>query len=128
MWPTSMRSSTRRAERPPFVIDRAGLQAHLEAAAAELEGVTIAQDGDGAVTWSADGTAFAHLTKAGVDLRLDPPIADAATRTPDAASSPRGPAWIRFHPRVLDPHAIDRLDAWVALARRRAAPERKGTE
>jgi hypothetical protein len=107
------------------VIDRAGIKAQLDAAAAELDGVEMASGGDGATTWSADGVAFAYLTKGGVELRLDPPIADAATRTPDTASSPRGPAWIRFHPRVLDAHAVDRLDAWFALARRRAAPAPK---
>ena len=53
----------------------------------------------------------------------DPPrrqIAAAAARTPDTAPSPRGPDWVRFNPRELDPHALDRLGAWLELAYRRA--------
>ena len=110
------------------MIDRTGIKARLDAAAAAMGGVETLPDADGVSTWSADGVAFAHLTNAAVELRLDPPIADAATRTPDTTSSPRGPAWVRFHPRVLDAHAADRLDAWFALARRRAAPAQKGEE
>jgi len=105
--------------------DRQSLAARLEAAAAQLPGVTSEADGD-IVSWAADGIRFAILTRGGVELRLDPPIADAATRTPDTDSSPRGPEWIRFNPRVLDAHANDRLDAWFALARRRAAPRPAG--
>jgi 2,4-dienoyl-CoA reductase-like NADH-dependent reductase (Old Yellow Enzyme family) len=81
--------------------------------------VETATTGDG-VAWSAGGVTFAQLTETGVELRLDPAIAAAASHTPDAELSPRGPEWIRFHPRTLDDHAIDRLEAWFALALRRA--------
>ena len=57
----------------------------------------------------------------GIELRLEPAIAAAAARTPDAAPSPRGPEWVRFNPRELDGHATDRLTAWFDLAYRRAA-------
>ena len=80
-----------------------------------------------ATTWLVDGVAFAVLAGDVVELRLDPPIADAATRTPDTDSSPRGPEWVRFRPRKLDQHALDRLDAWFALARRRAVTARGKT-
>lgn len=79
------------------------------------------QSEDGIVTWSRAGTAFAALGPAGIEIRLDRPIAAAATRTPDTAPSPRGPEWIRFSPRELDGHAVDRLRAWLELAYRRAA-------
>jgi hypothetical protein len=72
-------------------------------------------------TWSRGARPFAVLGPDGIELRLDPAIAAAATRTPDTAPSPRGPEWIRFNPRELDGHAVDRLTAWFDLAYRRAA-------
>jgi hypothetical protein len=75
---------------------------------------------DGAVTWTRGGREFASLRAGGVEIRLDPAVAAAAARTPDTAPSRRGPGWIRFSPRDLDPHAVDRLRAWLELAYRRA--------
>lgn len=75
----------------------------------------------GATTWSHRGKPFAVLGPTGIEIRLDPAIAAAATRTPDTAPSPRGPEWVRFSPRELDGHAVDRLEAWFELAYRRAA-------
>ncbi len=99
--------------------DRAGLAAVLEDLAPEL-GVAAATKDSDATAWSAGGVTFAKLTESGVELRLDPAIAAAASHTPDTDPSPRGPEWIQFHPRTLDGHAIDRLEAWFALAVRRA--------
>ena len=76
---------------------------------------------DGAVTWTRGTAAFAALGPDGIEIRLDRAVAAAATRTPDTAPSRRGPGWIRFNPQDLDPHAIDRLRAWLELAYRRAA-------
>ena len=78
------------------------------------------QSTDGTVTWTRAGREFAALGAGGVEIRLDRPIAAAATRTPDTAPSSRGPEWIRFNPRELDGHAVDRLRAWLELAYRRA--------
>ena len=75
---------------------------------------------DGAVIWTRGGREFASLGPSGIDIRLDRPIAAAASRTADVAPSRRGPEWIRFSPRELDPHALDRLRAWLELAYRRA--------
>lgn len=72
-------------------------------------------------TWSRGGTAFAVLSASGMEIRLEPAIAAAASRTPDTAPSPRGKEWVRFRPRELDAHAIDRLRAWFELAYRRSA-------
>jgi hypothetical protein len=74
----------------------------------------------GEVTWTRGSQPFAALGPAGVEIRLDRAIAAAATRTPDTAPSSRGPGWIRFNPRELDAHALDRLRAWLELAYRRA--------
>jgi hypothetical protein len=76
---------------------------------------------DGLVTWSVDDRAFAVLGPLGIEIRLDPAIAAAATRTPDTAPSPRGREWVRFSPHELDGHALDRLRAWLDLAYRRAS-------
>ena len=72
------------------------------------------------MTWSRGDAPFAALGPNGIEIRLDPPIAAAATRTPDTAPSSRGPDWIRFNPRSLDAHAMDRLRAWLELGYRRA--------
>jgi hypothetical protein len=77
---------------------------------------------NGIVTWSRTGREFAVLGPSGIELLLDPAVAAAVARTPDAAPSPRGSDWIRFNPRELDKHALDRLRAWLELAYRRAAP------
>jgi hypothetical protein len=80
-------------------------------------------NGDSAVTsWSVGKQVFAVLGPNGIELRLDPAIAAAATRTPDTGPSTRGPEWIRFNPRELDGHAVDRLTAWLDLGYRRASP------
>ena len=72
-------------------------------------------------TWSRSGQVFGVLGPDGIELRLEPAIAAAAARTPDAAPSPRGPEWVRFNPRELDGHATDRLSAWFDFAYRHAA-------
>lgn len=79
------------------------------------------ESADGTVTWSVGDHAFAALGQFGIEIRLDPPIAAAATRTPDVAPSLRGQEWIRFNPHELDGHALDRLRAWLELAYRRAS-------
>jgi hypothetical protein len=66
-----------------------------------------------------------------VELRLGEDIVDAAMRTPDTTPSERGGEWLRFRPRELDAHAIDRLKAWFLVAYRQAeksATRRAGTK
>ena len=86
---------------------------------ADLPGATRASEG-GATRWSAAGQLFAVLGPTGIEIRLEPAIAAAATRTPDTLPSPRGPEWVRFDPAEFDDHAADRLEAWLDLAYRRA--------
>jgi len=78
------------------------------------------QSVDGVITWSRAGTAFAALGPNGIEIRLDRPVAAAATRTPDTAPSSRGAEWVRFNPAELDGHVLDRLRAWLELGYRRA--------
>lgn len=75
---------------------------------------------EGVITWTRGGREFASLGPSGLEIRLEPAIASAATRTPETAPSQRGPEWVRFSPRDLDQHALDRLRAWLQLAYRRA--------
>jgi len=75
----------------------------------------------GSTTWSRGDIPFAVLGPRSVELRLDPAVAAAALRTPDTATSPRGPEWVRFVPPTLEGHDLDRLEAWFGLAYRRAA-------
>ncbi len=71
-------------------------------------------------SWSRGDVEFAMVGPFGVEIRLDRQVAAAAARTPDVALSARGPDWVRFNPRELDAHALDRLKAWLELAHRRA--------
>ena len=71
------------------------------AAAEGLAGVTASGD-EAMTTWSAGGHAFASLAGDWAEFRLEPAIARAALRTPDASDSPRGPGWVSFAPAVLD--------------------------
>ena len=94
------------------------------AAATGLTGATAEAGADGSLTWSRAGRAFAVLSADGssAEFALDPAVADAAARTPDVASSPRGGGWIVFSPADLDDHAADRAVAWFASAYRRTGP------
>ncbi|HET9680704.1 MAG TPA: hypothetical protein VFP19_01605 [Candidatus Limnocylindrales bacterium] len=79
----------------------------------------------GAVTWSVGARPVAILAAGVIELRLDPAVARAATRTPDTTPSPRGQEWVRFAPPTLDGPADDRLEAWFRFARRRAGEARQ---
>lgn len=112
--PTSRPSSNPRRR-----VVNASLPAHVAEVVVDLP-ESRSQSVDGVVTWNRAGEAFAVLGPNGIEIRLDPPIAEAAARTPDTAPSPRGADWIRFNPQELDGHALDRLRAWLELAYRRA--------
>jgi len=95
----------------------------LAAAAEGLAGV-VAAAGDGGTTWSIDGRPFAAVASDRAEFHLDPLVARAALRTPDAGPSPRGADWVAFAPTVLDDPAVDRAEAWFLSARRRASRPR----
>ena len=96
------------------------LREALEEALGDLEDVEQAETGGG-VEWRRGGRPFAALVGDAAEFRLDPLVASAALRTPDTSPSKRGADWVRFSPAVLDGHAIDRAQAWLASAWRRAA-------
>jgi hypothetical protein len=91
----------------------------LEEAAGDLGEVESVMAGD-ALEWRRGGHPFAVARDDAAEFRLDPLVAKAALRTPDTEGSSRGPDWVRFSPRTLDGHAVDRAEAWLASAWRRA--------
>jgi hypothetical protein len=98
----------------------------LRTLAAILDAVGASSDvpgqrqADGTTTWSGAIGPFVVLAADGrsVDFRLDPNMADGATRTQDATTSERGPGWVTFTPLDLDGHAIDQVIDWFAAAAR----------
>jgi hypothetical protein len=95
------------------------LEQALEEALGDLEEVERAASGIG-VEWRRGGRPFAALAGDAAEFRLDPLVAMAALRTPDTAASKRGADWVRFSPAIVDGHAVDRAQAWLASAWRRA--------
>ena len=91
----------------------------LLAAAEDLAGIRTEIDGS-TTTWSAAGRPFATLVGEWAEFHLDPLVARAALRTPDAARSQRGSDWVSFAPALLDEQAIDRAEAWFLSAHRLA--------
>jgi hypothetical protein len=99
-----------------------GLLDLLEDAAADLDNVERHERVTG-IEWSTGGIAFAAANEARAEFRLAPAIVEAALRTPDTEKSARGADWVAFAPSALDGHAIDRAEAWLASAWRRAVAE-----
>jgi hypothetical protein len=97
----------------------ASLREVLEEAAEDLDDVEAVAAGHD-TEWRRRGRPFAAFTDAGAEFLLDAAVAKAALRTPDAHPSTRGPDWVRFSPATLDGHAVDRAQAWLASAWRRA--------
>jgi len=96
------------------------LDERVEAVIEELDGVTRQRDGE-SVTYVTGGRVFAVLMPDLLEVALDPAIAAAALRTPGTLVSSRGKGWIAFTPDGIDRFALDRADAWVRLAHRRAS-------
>ena len=95
------------------------LREALDEQLGDLDEVEQAEAGGG-VEWRRGGRPFAALADDAAEFRLDPLVATAALRTPDTAASKRGADWVRFSPPVVDGHAVDRAQAWLASAWRRA--------
>jgi hypothetical protein len=96
-----------------------GLGALIEMAIADFSGVDR-HDRGADVEWSAEGIVFASLNGDRAEFRLARPVVEAALRTPGTERSARGPDWVAFAPVELDRQAIDRAEAWLASAWRRA--------
>jgi hypothetical protein len=95
------------------------LDERVEAVVEDLDGVERVRDGD-SVRYVAGGRPFAVLLADVLEVSLDAAVARAALRTADTLASPRGPGWIAFSPGSVDRFALDRADAWVRSAHRRA--------
>jgi hypothetical protein len=95
------------------------LDERVEAVLEELEPVARRRDGE-VVLLAAGSRMFAVLGAEFLEVALEPAIAAAALRTADTRPSPRGTGWIAFTPRDVDRFALDRAEAWVRLAHRRA--------
>jgi hypothetical protein len=97
----------------------------LEVLAGQAESLpgSSARSSGSMTTWSLGAMTFAVVDGGTIELRLDPPVAAAALKTPDTAASQRGPEWVRYAPRTLEGHDLDRLTAWFALAHRRAGQQ-----
>ena len=70
--------------------------------------------------WRRGGRPFAALAGDAAEFRLDPLVASAALRTPDTSASKRGADWVASARADVDEHAVDRAQAWLASAWRRA--------
>ena len=98
------------------------LEALLTAAAIDLADVERRQLDPGS-QWSTRGIVFTVADGDRAEFRLAPPVVAAALRTPNTEVSARGADWVAFVPTELDGHAIDRAEAWLASAWRRASAE-----
>jgi hypothetical protein len=78
-------------------------------------------DGEEGAVWQRSGRPFAALAGDVLEVRLQPPVARAALRTPDTGPSRRGEGWVRFVPPTLDQFATDRVTSWIESAWRHAA-------
>jgi len=85
----------------------------------ELGGVDVRRDG-ASVSFAVGGAVFAVLGGDILEVALDATVLKAALKTPDTAASVRGPGWIAFSPQAVDRFALDRAEAWVRFAHRRA--------
>jgi hypothetical protein len=85
----------------------------------ELDDIERASDGE-LDRLSVGGRVIALVGADLLEVALDPAVTRAALRTPDTRPSPRGTGWIAFTPAVTDRFALDRAEAWVRLAYRRA--------
>ena len=73
------------------------LAERIDAVVADLAPVAVVQSGDEREL-RARGRLFAVVAPDGLEVVLDPAVAEAARRTPDVTVSARGPAWVRFQP------------------------------
>jgi hypothetical protein len=86
----------------------------------DLDGVTRSRDGELELL-AVGGRVFAVVGAEMLEVALDGRVATAALATPDTRPSPRGAGWVAFTPATIDRFALDRAEAWVRYAHRRAS-------
>jgi hypothetical protein len=89
----------------------------------ELDDIERTRDGE-LDRLSVGSRVFAFVGADLLEVALDPSIARAALATPDTRPSPRGAGWVAFTPAGTDRFALDRAEAWVRLAHKRAGRAR----
>ena len=89
----------------------------------ELDDIERTRDGE-LDRLAVGGRVFALVGADLLEVALEPSIARAALATPDTRPSPRGAGWIAFTPATTDRFALDRAEAWVRLAHKRASRTR----
>jgi len=95
------------------------LDERVESVVEDLDGVERHRE-DESVSYAVGGRVFAVLMADVLETALDPAVATAALRTPDTMLSTRGTGWIAFTPEEIDRFALDRAEAWLRSAHRRA--------
>jgi len=95
------------------------LDERVESVIEDLDGVERHREGE-AVIYVAGGRVFAVLLPDVLETALDPVVAAAALRTPHTMASTRGTGWVAFTPEDVDRFVLDRAEAWVRSAHRRA--------
>jgi hypothetical protein len=101
------------------------LEERVAAVVADLSGASREAAGEATVLAVA-GRTFAVVAPGVVEAWLDPAVATAALATPDTRASARGAGWIRFSPVEIDRFALDRAEAWLRSAHRRAGAAPRG--
>jgi hypothetical protein len=95
------------------------LDERVEAVIEGLEGVERLRE-DESVHYRVGGRDFAVLMQDVLEVALDPAVTRAAIRTPATMASSRGGGWLAFAPDEIDRFALDRAEAWLRSAYRRA--------
>lgn len=96
------------------------LDERVEAVLEDLDGVERRRDGE-SVAYLVRGRAFAVLMQDVLEVSLDPVVAKAALLTSDTLASSRGAGWVAFTPEAMDRFTLDRAEAWLRSAHRRAS-------
>ena len=90
-----------------------------------LDGVTRIREGE-LDRLAAGGVVFAVVGLDMIEVVLDPAVARAAVATAGTRPSPRGQGWVTFLPETVDRFALDRAEAWLRNAHRRAVGAARG--
>lgn len=91
----------------------------VERLAGELEGVRRRESGK-TVEFDRAGVVFAARETGWLSFRLRAEVAEVALRTPETATSTRGPGWVALTAAGTEAFDVDRAAAWFESAWRLA--------
>ncbi len=95
------------------------LDARVRAVIDDLGDVAVGAEGPGE-RLSVGSRVFAVVSPGLLEVALAGRVARAALATPDTRPSARGAGWVAFSPAAPDRFALDRAEAWIRFAHRRA--------